>query len=385
MRTLLIVGGKLQGVEAAYLAAEAGYRTVLVDRRKDVPAAGLVSEALVFDIFDEVAMLPLMATVDAVLPALEDIGALEQLTRYEQMTGTPLICDLDCYQISSSKRRSNSLFGELAIAVPSSFPACGFPVIVKPDGKSGSQGVAVARTQTELDGLVSGISGPSVIQLFAQGRSYSMEVLGDGENYRCLPITEVCIASDYDCLRIVAPAEIDSAAREKFERVGDTLGRALRIKGIFDVEVIVEDGIPLVLEIDARLPSQTPISVYHATGINMVEMLVETVCTGFPEPKADRSLACLYQQVEMTEDGPCIIGEHPVSLCGPLRYHPGFFGADFALTDFDTDRRRWRAIIVVTAPTYERAWKRFDRCWENLEDQSRQRENEKRMCHDTTR
>lgn len=384
MRTLLIVGGKLQGIEAAYLAAEAGYRTVLVDRKKDVPAAGLVSEALVFDIFDEVAMLPLMATVDAVLPALEDIGALEQLSRYEQMTGTPLICDLDCYRISSSKRRSNSLFGELAIAVPSSFPTCGFPVIVKPDGESGSQGVGVARTQAELDELVSKMPGQPIIQHFARGRSYSMEVIGDGENYCRLPITEVCIAPDYDCRRIVAPAEIDSAARESFERIGDTLGHALHIRGIFDIEAIVEDGVPLVLEIDARLPSQTPTSVYHATGVNMVRMLVESVCTGFLEPKADRSLACLYQQVEMTENGPRIIGEHPLSLCGPLHYHPGFFGADFALTDFTADRTCWRAIVVVTAPTHKKAWERFDRCWENLEYRSHRREIGERMSHDTT-
>ena len=42
---LLIVGGKLQGTEAAYLAAKAGWDTVLVDRREAPPAAGIAARA----------------------------------------------------------------------------------------------------------------------------------------------------------------------------------------------------------------------------------------------------------------------------------------------------------------------------------------------------
>ncbi len=47
---LAIVGGKLQGTEAAYLAGEAGYEVVLIDRRPDRPAAGLAAEVHVFDV-----------------------------------------------------------------------------------------------------------------------------------------------------------------------------------------------------------------------------------------------------------------------------------------------------------------------------------------------
>lgn len=36
-----IVGGKLQGIEAAYLAAKAGMRSLVIDRREDAPAIGI--------------------------------------------------------------------------------------------------------------------------------------------------------------------------------------------------------------------------------------------------------------------------------------------------------------------------------------------------------
>ena len=45
-----VIGGRLQGTEAAYLAREAGYEVVLVDRMADVPATGLVDEVHVFDV-----------------------------------------------------------------------------------------------------------------------------------------------------------------------------------------------------------------------------------------------------------------------------------------------------------------------------------------------
>ena len=50
---LAVIGGKLQGTEAGYLAAKAGYETVLVDRKPAPPAAGLVDATSVSDVTAE--------------------------------------------------------------------------------------------------------------------------------------------------------------------------------------------------------------------------------------------------------------------------------------------------------------------------------------------
>ena len=47
---LLVVGGRLQGTEALYLAAKAGYETILVDRSSAPPAAGLADRHVVADV-----------------------------------------------------------------------------------------------------------------------------------------------------------------------------------------------------------------------------------------------------------------------------------------------------------------------------------------------
>ena len=52
-----------------------------------------------------------------------------------------------------------------------------------------------------------------------------------------------------------------------------------------DVEVILDDGVMKVLEVDARLPSQAPTTVYWSTGINIVQILGELFLI---DPKAGR-------------------------------------------------------------------------------------------------
>ena len=85
---LLVVGGKLQGTEACYLAAKAGYETVLVDRRPAPPAAGLAARHVVADITaDEALARTLVRSCDAVLPACEDEATLTWLAEHVPALG----------------------------------------------------------------------------------------------------------------------------------------------------------------------------------------------------------------------------------------------------------------------------------------------------------
>ena len=76
-----MVGGRLQGTEAVYLAAQAGYETVLVDRSPAPPAAGLADRHVVADVAaDERLSASLARTCDAILPACEDEATLAWLS-----------------------------------------------------------------------------------------------------------------------------------------------------------------------------------------------------------------------------------------------------------------------------------------------------------------
>jgi pyrrolysine biosynthesis protein PylC len=134
------------------------------------------------------------------------------------------------------------------------------------------------------------------------------------------------------------------------DATGVRIAEGLGLNGLMDVEVMVRGAEPLLLEIDARLPSQTPTAVYWSSGLNLVELLARTVQQGSP-PVGDRTpaRACVYQHVRAARGRVDVLGEHVMGAAGPLRLVPGFFGADEALTDYAPGRAEWVATLIVTA------------------------------------
>ena len=143
-------------------------------------------------------------------------------------------------------------------------------MICKPDSLSGSRGVRRIETEEELE-RCGGCS--LVVQQYLDGPSYSLEVLGDGSDSVFPMITEVVTDAEYDCKRILAPAAVSDELADEFLGIAEKINSVIRIHGIFDIEVVLNGGRLYVLEIDARFHSQTPISIYHAAGINFVELL----------------------------------------------------------------------------------------------------------------
>ena len=283
---LIVVGGKLQGTEAVYLGLKAGHDVVLVDRRPGVPASGLAAETHVFDVCaEEDRTRQLFMGGDAVLPACEDDDTLAWLAERAAAWGMPLLFDLPAYGMSSSKLKSNRLFDDLGVARPAPWPSCGFPIIVKPSGSSGSEGVrlvqdedelAVARAELEARGH------EAVVEEFAPGPSLSLEVIGWDGVAQPLLGTELEFDRYYDCKRVLAPVGGPDAGDvlARFDEIGRKLALGLGLNGVMDIEVMVNAGALKVLEIDARLPSQTPTVVFHSCGINIVGLLAETVLAG---------------------------------------------------------------------------------------------------------
>ena len=370
---LLIVGGKLQGVEAAYLAAKAGYETVLVDRREAPPGGGLADRQIVADVTsDEDLSRTLVTSCDAVLPACEDLDTLTWLAERVPAWGVPLLFDLDAYRVSESKLASRRLFEALDVPRPRAWPACGFPAVVKPSSASGSEGVTVVGDHDELAAARARLEAAGhevVVEEYVRGPSLSLEVLSWGGRAVPLQTTGLEFDAAYDCKRVVAPvgeAEAGEPAAAgpdgscdwmravapgtlaAFDIAAVRLAEGLGLDGLMDVEVMVRGAELYVLEIDARLPSQTPTAVYWSSGLNVVELLVETVRRGML-PQVDRAprRACVYQHVRASGGLLEVCGEHVMGSARPLRLVSGFFGVDEALTDYRADAEAWSATLIV--------------------------------------
>ncbi|NTV90971.1 MAG: 3-methylornithine--L-lysine ligase PylC [Clostridiales bacterium] len=366
MIKVLIVGGKLQGIEIAYLAKKAGYYTIILDKNGDAPAIGLADRFVKENVFSDLGMLRLFEEADAIIPAIEDDMVLHKLLEYGEITGKKVIFDEGSYRISSSKTASNKLFESLDLPLPGKFPECQYPVIIKPDNLCGSSQVKKACSREEAEAIIAGMDGEIVIQEYLEGRSFSLEVIGDGENFYYPQITEVITDESYDSKRIIAPGQIGRELEEQFLGIACKLAESLKIKGIFDIEVICHNGTLKLLEIDARFPSQTPVSIYNSSGINMVEMLVGMATCTCHGGEAIKNEVCLYQQIVVGSDEIRVQGEHIIGDCRKMTLIQGFFGADEGITDYCEGKTSWKAIIIITADTCRNAYEKFRQCMENI-------------------
>ena len=356
-----VVGGNLQGVEAAYLAHKTEWEVLVIDKKPVVPASGLCDRFVQLDVTSKQDWGQVLSGVDLVVPALEEDDALECLRTWTQAEGVPFAFDPAAYAISSSKIKSNRLFSQIGIPAPKPWPECSFPVMVKPNHSSGSKGVRIFNTKKELDGFVSSdsFSESLVLQKFIQGPSYSLEIIGTAGHYTPVQVTDLEMDSTYDCKRVLAPTTLPSDLTREFEKLSETIAGALNLKGLMDVEVILNNGELKVLEIDARLPSQTPTAIFWSTGLNIVEMLGELFMfpdRPIPEKKDHRGV--VYEHIKVSPNRIEVAGEHIMSGADPLYVQTDFFGADEAITNFTTGRNNWVATLIISALDRNQAWEK---------------------------
>lgn len=358
-----VVGGNLQGVEAAYLSQKAGWDVLVIDRKPIVPASGLCDSFAQLDVTSKNDLDHALSGVDLVIPALENNIALASLDQVTRENGIPFAFDPAAYAISSSKIKSEQLFKHAGVPIPARWPTCRFPVIAKPDVGSGSQGLMVFKHKTVLQDTIKLSPKEWIIQEFISGPSCSLEVIGLPGQYITPQITDLGIDDSYDCKRVTAPSNLADSLISKFEHISLALADALSLKGLMDVEVIVHENDLKVIEIDARLPSQTPTTVYWSTGVNMVQVLGDLFINRRTniQPNSNHAYGVIYEHVRVTSNQLEIAGEHIMSGTETLHVQQDFFGADEAITNYSTGRQDWVATLIVAEKNKEAAWDKRNR------------------------
>ncbi len=370
-----IIGGNLQGVEAAYLAKKAGWQVLLIDKNPQAAASLMCDHFMPLTITTKRDLDKIPKQVDLIIPALENNRVLGILKEWSLETAIPLAFDIEAYAISSSKKRSDQIFKEISINSPKSWPECDFPIVVKPDGESGSRGVRIIHDEKELAANYPTKNALSqmVVQEYLEGPLYSIEIIGFPGNYTPLQITELHMDSDYDCKRVLAPSGLDSTLVNEFEQIAIRIAEHIQLKGLMDVEVIIHDGQLKVLEIDARLPSQTPTAVFQSTGINMVELLGELFLTGKMSINSiSRPQATIYEHIKVIKNHVEVMGEHIMSGIGSLELFQGLFGADEVITNFRPRLNEWVATLIHKGKNTEEVLGKKQQTYENIRDKAGQ-------------
>lgn len=360
--TIVIIGGKLQGTESVYLAKKAGFHTVLIDRSRRVPASGLCDEFICADIAEaDHGLIHTIKNCDLILPACENRETLNEIQKLSQIHNLQNIAfDFKAYDVSSSKFLSDRLFSENRIPVPLYYPNCKAPYIVKPSESSGSAGVQKMHTIKEVEEFLSSIPKHEtwIVQEYLTGRSYSIEVIGKPGSYRTYQITEIHMDEVYDCNQVTSPCNISDKMKKELSDIAVKLADLVGLNGIMDVEVIDDEGILKVLEIDARIPSQTPTAVYHSTGINFISEIA-SLFSGKWETQnlcreKYRERYTSYEHYYVDNNGIKCLGEHIMSDAGPLKLYTNYLGSDEVITDYRKGDKVFRGTFINSDITPEK-------------------------------
>ena len=371
MTRIAIVGGALQGMEAVLLSKAAGYETVVLDRKPSAPALSLCDEPVVLDpTKDPAGAAKAFSGCDAVIPACEEMDLLKTLDSMKM--DVPLLFDLASYKVSSSKNRSNEIMASVGVPLPKPWPECGFPAIVKPSSQSGSIGVAVANDDSDVEKalkFIKELGDEPVMQEFVHGKSVSIEVIGNGRKATSYVTTEVCLDSNYDCKMVRCnPGILSPEDDELFGKIGRDVAEAMGLKALMDVEAILTPKGLRVLEIDARIPSQTPAAIEAATGVNLLEELA-TTAFGKPAGRRPGTGCSVYRHVVFKDGVLRSSGEKEFGHVRAPRFAPGLFGCENSITDYEPGKPEWRATLISTGATEEEADMKAAGCIEKILDE----------------
>jgi pyrrolysine biosynthesis protein PylC len=187
---------------------------------------------------------------------------------------------------------------------------------------------------------------------------YSLEVIGYSDQYIPLTVTDLRMDNGYDCKRVLAPTDLPESLISDFEHVSILLARALGLEGLMDIEVILHNNTLKVLEVDARLPSQTPTAVYWSTGLNMVALIGELYLNRPDQPRtgATPPRGVVYEHIKVSPNMLEVAGEHIMVDTDALRVEHDFFGADEAITNFAPGRDNWVATLIISESDRPTAW-----------------------------
>jgi pyrrolysine biosynthesis protein PylC len=351
---LCIVGGALQGIEATYLAREAGIETVVVDRWQSAPALSLADEPHVLDVVQEpVAALRLFDSCDAVIPTNDDPETLAFLGKLFRRTRVPLLHDFKAYETGSSKICSNRFLGEIGMPLPRPWPECGCPAIVKPSIEGSISRVSRVDWPDQVPAAISKArdrDGDYVIQEFVEGPIISIEVVSDGSEPIPLVTTETSIDENYDCKMVISPFQEEKFDFKRFEDIGTMIALGLDLRGIMKVEAIVSGGITKILGIKAGIPTQTPTAVYQSSGLNVISMLIDIFVKGISPSRAPtRDRVCTYEHLIFDQGILYSLGEGVIigkNGTGHLEILKNWFGFDQVITDYHRNSQKWVAMAM---------------------------------------
>ncbi|MCC6802550.1 MAG: carbamoyl-phosphate synthase large subunit, partial [Anaerolineae bacterium] len=275
-------------VHACFALREMGYETIMVNCNPETVSTD-------YDTADRLYFEPL--TAEDVLNIVDEekpVGVLVQfggqtplnIAKALEDAGAPIWgTSVDTIDLAEDRERFNDLMRELDIPQAAGKTALnreeavaaahqiGYPVLVRPSYVLGGRGMAIVFDDDMLvnwlDKHIQWTGHPVLIDQFLDDAfEIDVDALGDGEHVTIggimQHIEEAGVHSG-DSACVLPPYKISYYHIEIIREFTDQIGKALQVKGLFNIQFAIKDDVVYVLEVNPRASRTAPF-VSKATG-----------------------------------------------------------------------------------------------------------------------
>jgi carbamoyl-phosphate synthase large subunit len=290
-----------QGIEFDYCSVhasaairEAGYDSVLINSNPETVSTDFdASTRLYFEPLDLEGVRNVLRR-DPVLGVMVQFGGQTGLNLADALAASGiriLGSTVETIDLAEDRRRCEALLrnagipqspGGSATSVEQALGIAvrvGYPVLVRPSYVLGGRGMEIVHSPEDLRRYVDaaigfGLRGPILVDKYLLGRELDVDAVCD-EHTVLIPgilehIERAGIHSG-DSFAVYPPITLTPAETDRVAEATTTIARLFKAIGLINIQFVIQDGIPYVLEVNPRASRTVPF-LSKVTGVPMVTL-----------------------------------------------------------------------------------------------------------------
>ena len=281
-------------VHAAWAVRDNGYKSLIVNSNPETLSTD-------FDVADKLFFEPMnieyiMNIIDSEKPkgVMVQFGGQTAINLAPKLKerGVEIIgTSLESINIAEDRKLFEKLLRDLNIPQPKgravrkvedaikAHQELGFPLLVRPSYVIGGRGMQVVYNEDEMltyfnSALKFSDEHPVLIDQYIEGKEVELDAISDGENVLIPGITEHIERAGIhsgDSMAIYPTQKVKPEVIENLVDYTNKIARALKIKGLMNIQFVLKDDIAYVIEVNPRASRTVPI-MSKVTNTPMVEI-----------------------------------------------------------------------------------------------------------------
>jgi carbamoyl-phosphate synthase large subunit len=283
-------------VQSAMALEERGIKAIMINSNPETVSTDFDASArLYFEPLDEESVASILANEGGDVPVLAQFGgqtALNLAERIADIGGHISGTSADAIGLAEDRRRFHEFATALGIPQPPGGTAesvsealtiadgIGYPVLVRPSYVLGGRGMEIAYGPDDLEryfaSALEASFGRVLVDKYLRGREVEVDAVSDGEDTLVAGIMEHIERAGVhsgDSFAVYPASNLSAAERDEIVELTRKIASSLPVRGLLNIQFIVEEGRVWCLEVNPRASRTVPF-LTKVTGVPLVKLAV---------------------------------------------------------------------------------------------------------------